>query len=223
MLGDGFRSACRVVRDVADARRPRRGVQAFDGMRDRVIARVDDPVEIGEDDVDSVERCRAQLIRPGRSSPSQFRDWRRRRRRPLVHPSISTSSMTSMMSTPPGFSACSSASDARSDRSNHSSASAVATQFLEHGRVGVEERRAVRECGRRIELRDLELGECGIRLAEIEPCTGHRDRELDPNLGRQRRSRQPNVPPRAPSPVDRDRARCRPSWEAGRCDPVIRR
>lgn len=52
-------------------------------------------------------------------------------------------------------------------------------EFLEHDRIRVEQRGAVRVRGVRVELRDLQFAECGIRLPLIESRARHGDREFD--------------------------------------------
>lgn len=60
MLGHRSCSTRRVVRDVADA--GIRPVEALNSAGNGVLALVDDPVEVGEDQLDTVKRSRSGTI-----------------------------------------------------------------------------------------------------------------------------------------------------------------
>ncbi len=78
VFGDRRRRPRCIVRDVANANRLRDSVYALNGIWDRILARVDDAVQIREHQIDTVEGCRithpwARLrSRPHRLRPQRF-------------------------------------------------------------------------------------------------------------------------------------------------------
>ncbi len=60
-----------------------------------------------------------------------------------------------------------------------------APEFLEDGGAGREQAGTPRERAVRVEFGDVELLQGALRLAEVQPCARHRDRELHADLGRQ--------------------------------------
>ena len=61
----------------------------------------------------------------------------------------------------------------------------VTTELFENCRVRIEQAGAIGKCRLRIELRNLQLHQGGLGIAEIESRTRHRDRKLDLHTNRE--------------------------------------
>ena len=244
MRGDRRIRARGVVRDVAEPPAVAAAVEAVDRVRQRAGAGVDHAVEVGEHDVDAIQRRRAPR-RAARTAPSVVLGS------PLGDSSAAASS--SAASTPTrrrSASACDrrlvgsglfeSISSSRIDRlledrldaddSRHRSASRraprragatpraslVAAELLEHGRARREQRRAPLEGTIRIELGDVELLQRALGLAEIEARARHGDRELDPHGGGElvRSTARPTSSARSGRPTPRSLSTMSAIWSS---------
>ena len=204
-----------VVRDVADADAGRlRRVDRVDGVRDGAGPAYTTPSRSAR----TGRRRRAGVASPRQScgaSSCRASDGRR----PvsgLVAPVDDVSSMISTVSSPSGI-----VGALERDRRAVGSLPPLlgllgVPEFLEHCRVGVEERGAPGERALGVELRDLQLAERGLGLPEVEPGAGHRDREGDLHRHVERSARHRTTELERGRRADRPRVRCRPSAAAGR-------
>ena len=226
--GDGCVGARGVVGDVAEPAAVAAAVEALDRVRERAGAGVDDPVEVGEHDVDAVERGRRRDA-PSADSNSAIsvlatalgrrRPPRRSATRLDGSPRSSARRVDSPRRTPRPRAISSSSRAVRVRRARLLGdlgaalpllGLVVAAELLEHGRARGEQRGAPLERPIGVELGDVQLLQRALGLAEVEPGARHGDREFDANRRRQRAAGRPRGRPRARGRGGRRRARCRP-------------